>query len=468
MNTSTNNTKFLNKQEQEFATAPIGYLFKKYAFAGAVGLLFVGMQTMIDGAFLGNYVGASALAAVNIVMPVYTLITALAIVIGIGCQTVVSISLGEGNRQKGSDAVKTAFVAMLILVSVLSLLFAVFSEQIVSFLGDDPSLRGYASSYLSTLAPFYPFIALFFLSDYMMKAMGRPYYAMTVLILTVVLNIGLDYLFIGLWSMETVGAAYATGISFSLGALAVSPVLFKNNSAIVVQRGRFKPMLFLNMMYNGSSEGLSELSAGITILMFNNAMIRYAGADGVAAYTFINYLIYVGIILFVGVSDGIIPILSYNYGALNFDRVFRLLNRALLVNGCIGVGFALFSFCFGGTISSFFFTSGPESETVIKIATLGSRICAFAFLINGANIAISSFFTSMGDAKISIIISMMRGLLFIAAGIVLFPRFMGVDGIWLTIPVAEALTLSIALYLFYRRRARMASAVIGAPCSNIP
>ncbi|MGL4852264.1 MAG: MATE family efflux transporter [Phocaeicola sp.] len=448
-------TNHINSQEREFATASVGYLFRKYAVAGALGLMFVGMQTMIDGAFLGNYVGPNALAAVNLVMPIYTIITAIAIVIGIGCQTVVSISLGEGNRQKGADALCTAFIAMLAIVSLLATLFYLFTDQILYVLGDDLALFEYSKAYFTTFIPFFPFIALFFLADYMMKALGKPYFAMLVLTGTVVLNILLDYLFIGILSLETIGAAYATGISFSLGALAVSHILFRNSSQITIQQGKFKLKLLGKMIYNGSSEGLSELSAGITILLFNNAMIYYVGAHGVAAYTFINYLIYIGIIIFVGVSDGIIPILSYNYGAKNYTRMLTIFRYAVVVNGSIGCLFALAAFFAGGEISALFFTADIGGEEVINIATIGSKICAFAFLINGINIAISSLFTSMGDAKTSIIISLLRGLIFIAIGITIFPKIGGVDGIWLTIPVAELLTLLIAMPIFLFRKKKV-------------
>ncbi|MGL5683978.1 MAG: MATE family efflux transporter [Marinifilaceae bacterium] len=451
---NTNNIE-LSSQEKEFATAPIGQLFRKYAVAGAVGLVFVGMQTMIDGAFLGNYVGANALASVNLVMPLYTVITAIAIIIGIGCQTVVSISLGEGERQKASDALKTAFIAMIGIVSILALFIAFFSSSVLSFLGNDPVLHSYAKDYLLSFIPFYPFIAMFFLVDYMMKAFGRPYYAMIVLMITVFMNIILDYLFIGRWGLGTAGAAYATGISFSCGTLSVLHILFKNSSNVTVQKGKFSFALLRNMFYNGSSEGLAELSAGITILLFNNAMIRYVGAEGVAAYTFINYLIYVGIIIFVGVSDGIIPILSFNYGAGNTKRLFAILRYALFINATIGVVLALLSFTCGGVISKLFFATSQEDNVVIQIATIGSKICAFAFLLNGINITFSGFFTSMGDARTSIIISMLRGLIFIIIGIALFPMLFGVEGIWLTIPVAEMLTLCVAIVIYRRCRERI-------------
>lgn len=446
---------YINNQEREFATAKVGYLFRKYAASGALGLMFVGMQTMIDGAFLGNYVGANALAAVNIVMPIYTTITAIAIVIGIGCQTVVSIALGEGDRQRGADALRTALFATLALIITLSTIFYIYAPNLIHLLGDDPILNGYSQEYLKTLSLFYPFISLFFLADYMMKAFGRPYFAMGVLTATVVLNIILDYLFIAHLNLEVVGAAYATGISFSVGALTVAHILFKNSSKVTVQKGRFSLSLLSRMIYNGSSEGASELSAGITMLMFNNAMLFYVGAEGVAAYTFINYLIYIGIIIFVGVSDGIIPILSYNYGAKNYLRVLKIFYYSVAVNSTIGLLFATTALFFGGDLSALFFSTGVDGDSVMEIARIGSKICAFAFLMSGANIAISSFFTSMGDAKTSIIVSLLRGLIFIALGISIFPRVMGIDGIWLTIPVAELLTLLIAIPILMRRRNKM-------------
>ena len=247
--------------------------------------------------------------------------------------------------------------------------------------------------------------------------------------------------------MGAMGAGLATGISFNVGALFVIPHLFKHKSQVAIQKGKYSWKLVKNMLYNGSSEGVSELSAGFTMFLFNHAMMHYIGAEGVAAFTSINYLTYMGITLFVGMSDGIIPVMSYNYGASNIKRVLRILRANILVNGTIGVLLCILAFFGGERVVTLFFDHSEESISTIELAVKGAKISAFAFLFNGFNIAMSSFFTSMGDARTSVIISLLRGLIFISIGLIIFPILFGADGVWLAIPFAELCAVVIAIII---------------------
>lgn len=447
--TKMEQNRTLTLEEQEFATAKTGYLFRKFAIPGVIGLLFVGIQTMIDGTILGNFVNANALAGINIILPLYTLMTALAIVTGIGCQTLVSMALGAGNHKRANDALTTAFFSLIIISLVMSSVFLCFTNTITELLGANETLAPYSASYLKTLSPFFPVLTVMFMGDYILKAIGRPYFAMTVLGGTVIINVILDFIFIVGLNMGTAGAGLATGLSFACGCAIILPVLMDKNSLASVRKGDFRISLLGRMMYNGSSEGLSELSAGITIYLFNLVMVHYYGEAGVAAYTSITYILYIGIIISVGMSDGIIPIISFNYGAGNWDRVIKVFKTAAGVSLITGI--ILFSIMFfgGGKIIRFFFRE--DATETIAIASTGAVFCAFAFLLNGINILFSSFFTSLGDAKRSVIISLMRGLVLICTGIILYPLLFGMAGIWITIPAAEFITFIIGITLVRRR-----------------
>lgn len=443
--------KLITKEEKEFASGKIGSLFLKYAMPGAICLLFVGIQTIIDGAFVGNYAGANALAGLNIAMPVFTLITAVTVVLGIGGQTVIGISLGEGNYKKACDALYSAMSAVIVFSLSIMLIILFFSETIVKILGADQLLKGYASDYLTSLAPFFPLLAILYLGDYALKAQGKPYVAMRILAISVILNIVFDYIFIAHFQMGTSGAGLATGISFSIGAIIIIPRLLKRNANLTLLKGKMQYRLLAKMLYNGSSEGVAEISAGITMYMFNLAMMYYVGASGVAAFTSINYMMFLGITLFLGMSDGIIPVMSYNYGAGNMERVKLILKRNVFVNGTLGIILCILAFVFGREIATLFFEGEGHNEEAMNIAVNGSKICAFAFLFNGFNIAMSSFFTSMGDARSSIVIASLRGLIFIAVGIMIYPLIIGVDGVWIAIPAAEVMTLCIACFILRKK-----------------
>lgn len=226
------------------------------------------------------------------------------------------------------------------------------------------------------------------------------------------------------------------------------PGCFRVSEVVAVQRGRYNWRLVWNAFYNGSSEGMSELSVAITVFLFNITMMKYLGESGVAAFTAINYILFIGTTIFLGISDGIIPIIGYNYGAKKQERIKSILGLAVRVNSAIGIGLFLVLLLFGEQIIGLFFND--HSSEAFAIASRGVSIYCFAFLLCGLNILASSYFTAIGNAKISIIISALRGLIFVGIGILVLPAVFGIDAIWYDIPIAEICTLSVSYWLVRR------------------
>ena len=442
--------KALFRQERErlLLTGEIPRLFTKYALPGVAGLLFLGIQSVIDGIVLGRFVGANALASVNLILPCYSLISAFAIVMGIGGQTIVSISLGKGDKQEANNALRSVFLFLIAMSLAVSLLIYLFAGEIASFLGANAVLQGDAVGYIRALVPFFPFLCTMFFGDYIIKAMGHPLYATSVMGTTVILNIILDLVFVAVLGWGVMGAGLATGIAFTIGACLNVPRLFSRHEVVAVQRGRYNWRLVWNAFYNGSSEGMSELSVAITVFLFNITMMKYLGESGVAAFTAINYILFIGTTIFLGISDGIIPIIGYNYGAKKQERIKSILGLAVRVNSAIGIGLFLVLLLFGEQIIGLFFND--HSSEAFAIASRGVSIYCFAFLLCGLNILASSYFTAIGNAKISIIISALRGLIFVGIGILVLPTVFGIDAIWYDIPIAEICTLSVSYWLVRR------------------
>lgn len=445
-----NKDKALFRQEREklLLTGEIPRLFMKYALPGVAGLLFLGIQSVIDGIVLGRFVGANALASVNLVLPCYSLISAFAIVMGIGGQTLVSISLGRGDKQEANNALRSVFVFLLGMSVVVSLVIFLSAGKIASFLGANEVLLPDAVHYIRALVPFFPLLCAMFFGDYIIKAMGHPLYATSVMGMTVVLNIVLDLVFVAVLGWGVMGAGLATGIAFTMGACFNVPRLFSRHEVVAVQRGRYDQRLVWNAFYNGSSEGMSELSVAITVFLFNITMMRYLGESGVAAFTAINYILFIGTTVFLGISDGIIPIIGYNYGARQQERIKSILKLAARTNSLIGIGLFLLLLLFGEQVIGLFFKD--HGSEAFEIASRGVSIYCFAFLLCGLNILASSYFTAIGNAKISIIISALRGLVFVGIGILVLPAVFGIDAIWYDVPIAEICTLSVSFWLVRR------------------
>lgn len=435
--------------ERRLLNQNIPSLFLKYTIPGVASLLFLGLQSVIDGMILGRFVGANALASVNLILPCYSLMTALSIIMGVGCQTLIGISLGKSDRKSANDALTTVFVSMGAISLLISGLIFIFAGDIARLLGANDVLVADSVRYIRSLVPFFPVLCLMFLGDYMIKAMGHPLYAMIVMGSTVLINVGLDLLFVATWGWGVSGAGLSTGLAFTVGALFNIPQMFRKKQVVAVQKGRFRWPLLWNAFYNGSSEGISELSAGITVFLFNVTMMTYLGENGVAAFTAINYTLFVATTVFLGVSDGIIPIISFNFGARRTDRVKRVLSLAGRTNFVIGLVLFSVLFFFGKEVTGLFFKG--DAPEAVEIANYGITIYCFAFLMSGLNILASSYFTAIGNAKMSVVISMLRSLVFVVFGILVYPPLFGIQSIWYDIPVAEICTLFISFALVRRQ-----------------
>ena len=433
--------------------APVSRVFLKYALPSVVTMVFFGVQTLVDGIVVGNHLGPDALGGINIMMPLYSLIMVLALIVGIGSQTLVSMELGRGNPDKAQDAMSTGFRALAGISLIGTVLLLLFAEPLTKLIGADERLLPFSLAYLKGLVPFILPLTLCFYSDAMLKALGHPRFSMLIMALSVVINVALTFCFVIGLGWGNTGASMATGVAFTIGLLISGCITFNPKQRLSMLKGRFQMALLRRAAYNGSSEGVSEMAAAVSILIINLTVVRLLGADGVAAFTAINYINFTGILLFLGISDGLIPVLSYNFGAGNHQRVKRLFRFAAAINMSIGVMVFIVLQVFGEHAILLFF-DGSESQA-FQIAVDGLRLFAFVFLLNGLNVLIIAYFTALGEAKSSIIVSAARGLVFVLVGVTVLPIFMGITGVWTAIPLAELLTLGVALILIQRTHKKL-------------
>ena len=437
--------------------APFSSIFLKYALPSVVTMVFFGVQSLVDGIVVGNHLGPDALGGINIILPFFSFIMVLALIVGIGSQTQVSMELGRKNTEKAQDAMSTGFWALVAVGLIATVFLVLFAEPLTSLMGADERLLPYSLAYLKGLLLFILPLTLCFYSDAMLKALGHPGFSMIIMSLSVVINVVLTVYFVMGLDLGTTGASVATGLAFTIGLLISGSITFNPKQRLSMLKGRFNMQILRRAAYNGSSEGVSEMAAAISILIINLTVVRLLGADGVAAFTAINFVNFIGILLFLGVSDGLIPVLSYNYGAGNYERVKRLFRFAAGVNMSIGVVVFVVLQLFGGHAMLLFFDS-RESQA-FRIAADGLHIFAFVFLVNGLNVLIIAYFTALGEATNSFIIAVLRGLVFLLIGVTVLPIFIGINGVWAAIPLAELLVLGVALLLIHRTHKKLFSHV---------
>lgn len=425
-------------------TERIGKLFWRYALPGMAAMLAMAVQSIADGLIVGRLLGSAALAGVNIAMPAYTLVTTVALILGVGTQARMALHSGAGEYGKVRSALWSGLAGLLAFAAAGTVFINVFAEDIVRVLGADEELAELSAGYLHGVMPWLVGLCVFLFIDYILKALGHPKFSMAVMVSTIALNILLSLVFVGRMGLGTFGAGLGTGVSFTAGSLAYAVLVFRafrKTERLAAARGRFSLRTLWNICYNGSSEGMSEISFGITTFLFNITLMEYAGKEGVAAFTLINYLLFIEISIMIGVSNGMVPVVGYNYGAGLGRRVMRTVRTAAVFNFLAGCCFALL-FLFAGEYLVGMFLQ-PSERTVFEITLHGTRIIAATFLFNGCNILAASCYTAIDRPGMSLLVSALRGLVFIVIGIFLLPPLLGVDGIWLNFPLADLLTAAV-------------------------
>lgn len=378
--------------DNKYTSSHIFPLFLRFALPGVMAMVFLAMQTIADGFLVGRLISATALAGVNIAAPAYTFVTAVALVIGVGCQAQLCLCLGKQDYGRAKTVLISGLTGLTVFAVAGTLLVNLFAEPIAYFLGADEKLMPFTIQYIYGVMPWVLGVGGLMFFDCILKGLGHPREAMCIMVCTILMNIVLSLMFITVFDMGTFGAGLGTGVSFTIGAILMLSFVIREYRKMTILRqtkSRFSGKILWHLFYNGSSEGLSEIAMGISTFLFNIMLMKYAGSDGVAAFTILSYLIFVGASVVLGVSNGVIPILSYNYGADIMPRVKSIIRYACSVNFACGFAVCLTLFFFSRQIVGFFFSA---SEThVIDLAVNGGRIVAFAFLFNVFNIFASSF-----------------------------------------------------------------------------
>lgn len=421
----------------------------KFSLPTIVMMVFMSLYTMADGVFVSRLIGTDALSAVNIVFPMVSVIIAVAIMLSTGASAIVARKMGEGGDAEARQDFTLVVVVGVALGLAITLLGLAFLEPLLRFLGATPATRGYCEPYARALLWFtVPAILQMLFQTFFVTA-GRPGVGLAVTVLGGLANIVLDYAFIALLDWGILGAGLATGIGYSIPALSGLAWFAAGKSGTLrFARPVWRGDVLLKTFTNGASEMVINCSSAIVTYLFNISMLRYLGEDGVAAVTIVLYAEYLLVAVYLGYAGGVAPILSFNHGVgdgVQLRRLFRI-SLAFLA-GCSAVTFAGALF-FSRAIVGIF--TSPDAA-VFALAVHGFALYAAGFLFKGANIFASSMFTALSDGRTSALLSFLRSLVFIVLGMALLPRLIGVEGVWLAVPLAELLSVLVSAYYFRKQ-----------------
>ena len=413
-------------------------------------MIFTSIYGVVDGLFVSNFVGKTAFAAVNFIMPLLMGLGALGFMVGSGGSALVSRTLGEGDRDKAEGIFSMLVYVTLAAGVALTLLGQLFLRPIAAALGAEGEMLEncvlYGRIVLLSTGPFMlqnVFQGFFVVAE-------RPHLGLTVTVAAGLTNMTLDLLFVGVLGFGLPGAAAATVLSECLGGLAPMVYFFSRNTSLLhLGPTRFDGWALFQTCTNGASELMTNLSMSLVNMLYNLQLMRLAGENGVAAYGVIMYVNFIFVSIFLGYSMGCAPVIGFHFGAAHRDELHNLFRKSLTLVAVTGCALTLIAAGLAATLSRLFVGYDPELFTLTRH---GLRLYSLSFLLVGFNIFGSAFFTALGNGAVSACISFLRTLLFQVAAVLLLPLVLRVDGIWLAIVVAETLALLVTASFFLRKR----------------
>lgn len=421
----------------------------QFAFPTMIMMMFMSLYTIVDGIFISRLLGTDALSGANIVYPVISLVIAAGVMIATGGSALIGKKLGEG---KGVEANEN--FSFLILNGVgIGIFFMIagnlFLDPLLRILGATDRLLPYCEDYLRVSLFLAPACILQLIFQTFFVTAGQPALG---LILTVgggIANMVLDYVFMGPLKMGIHGAPLATGIGQLIPALAGILYFLCNRKTLYLVRPRGNFSVLRESCLNGASEMVTNLSGAVVTFLYNFMMLKYLGEPGVAAITIVLYGQFLFNALYMGFSMGVAPVISYNYGRDNRSLLQRIFKICISFVGVSSVLITMIALAASPLIVEIFTPKGSETY---EIAKTGFFLFSVNYVFAGINIFASAMFTAFSDGKVSAIISFVRTFVMIVVNIVLLPYIIGVNGIWLAVPVAECMTLFLSCRYFCAKR----------------
>ncbi len=423
----------------------------RYALPSIAMMIFTSIYGIVDGFFVSNYVGKMAFTAVNLIYPFLIILGSIGFMLGTGGAALISKTMGENNLKKAKETFSLIIFTSVVLGIILSILGIIFLPQIASLLGAEGEVLTDCILYGKIILMSLPFYILQYEFQCLFSTAEKPKFGLIVTVISGMSNIIFDYLLVAVFSLGLFGAAIATMISQVVGG--VIPLIYffsKNKSLLHFVKFKFDIKSLLKVCSNGSSEFLSNVSSSLISILYNLQLLKYAGENGVASYGVLMYVSMIFQAIFIGYSIGVSPIVGYHYGAKNTSELKNVFTKSMIVIFITAIIMFICGELLSEPISKIFVSYDDE---LLQITKNAFRIFSFSFLLSGMSIYGSSFFTSLNNGLISALISFFRTVVFQASAVIILPIFLKLNGIWLSIVVAELMSFIITfIFLIVKRK----------------
>ncbi|WP_448781155.1 MATE family efflux transporter [Bacteroides congonensis] len=444
------------KDSIDFSSMEISTLFRKLLIPTVLGMVFSAIFVITDGIFVGKGIGSDALAAVNITAPLFMITAGIGLMFGVGSSVVASIHLSQGKRRVASINITQALVFSTLLILIMSALCFYYIEPLAKLLGSSDRLLPLAVEYMAWYLPFLVFYEILNIGMFCIRLDGSPTYAMMCNAIAAILNIILDYIFIFEFGWGIMGAAFATSLGTVVGGLMTLIYLLKFSRSLHLCRIKLSiksMMLTLRnvgyMIKLGSSAFISEASIACMMFLGNYVFIHYLGEDGVAAFSIAYYFFPIIFMVYNAIAQSAQPIISYNFGAGQPDRVRKALHLAIRTALICGISFFIITVLCRQNIVSLFI---DRSYAAFDIAVNGISYFGIGFIFFAFNMIGIGYYQSVERGQRAMIITLLRGVAFMLIGFLVLPKILGVPGIWLAVPFAELLTMLYIIGIYFKDR----------------
>ena len=422
----------------------------KFTLPTIIMMIFTSIYGVVDGIFVSNIVGSNAFASINLIMPAIMIIGTIGFMIGTGGSAIISKTLGEADNKKANRQFSMLIYLEIILGIIFTIIGLIVLEPVAKLLG--------ATQDMMNDCLIYGRILLIGMTAYMLQnsfqsfmvVAEKPTLGLVISIIAGITNMVLDFLFMFVFKWGIAGAGLATITSQFVGAI-IPMVYFarKNSTMLKLGKTKFELSTILKTCTNGSSEMVTNLSMSVVNILFNMQLMKFAGANGVSAYGIIMYVGFIFTGTYMGYSIGTAPIVGYHYGSNNTDELKSLLNKSIKLLGIVAIIMTALAEILAKPLASIFVSYDKE---LLEMTINAIRLYSLSYIISWFNIYASSFFTALNNGFISALISFLRTLVFQIICILILPAIWKLNGIWLSVVVAEILSIIVSIICFIKNK----------------
>lgn len=422
----------------------------RFVFPSIIMMIFTSIYGVVDGLFVSNFAGKTAFASINLVMPFIMILGGIGFMIGTGGTALVSKVLGEGKKEKANKIFTMMIIFTLLLGTLLSVIGVISMPWVADFLGATEEMMADCILYGRIVTGFTVAFMLQNVFQSFLIAAEKPKLGLLATVLAGVTNMALDAIFIIVFKWGVAGAAIATGLSQCVGG--IFPLIYfsrDNSSLLRLTKTKLEIKPILNACGNGSSELMSNISSSVVSMIYNFQLMKYVGEDGVSAYGVLMYVQFIFVAIYIGYAIGCAPITGYHFGAQNHGELKNMLRKSAFLSAISGVVLTILAIVLSSPLAKIFV---GYDEELYELTRHAFSLFAYSFLLAGFNIFTSSFFTALNNGAVSAAISFMRTLIFQTSSVLILPIFLGVDGIWWAITVAEVFAFILSLIFLFAKR----------------